>query len=287
MQLAKWSLPGGAIEVGAVQDERAYPFDLAAAGFNSFGDFLAADGLEAVADKLVSTAAESHALDEVTLLAPIDAHEVWAAGVTYQRSQQARREESDSAGSFYDLVYTADRPELFFKATPHRVAGPGEPVRVRRDSSWSVPEPELALVLSPAGKLVGFTVGNDMSARDIEGANPLYLPQAKVYDACCALGPVITLAGQMPSQDETTVSMQIRRGGKIAFEGSTSLSNLRRTFDDLVRWLFRENRFPTGVVLMTGTGIVPPDEFSLEGGDEVSISITGIGTLSNPVIKGD
>jgi 2-dehydro-3-deoxy-D-arabinonate dehydratase len=283
MQLAKWVLPDGRVGVGAVQSGQAHPFDLGNAGFASFGEFLAADDLEAVADKLLSTSAESQPFDELTPLAPIDAHEVWAAGVTYQRSQQARREESEGAGSFYDLVYAADRPELFFKATPHRVVGPGGAVRVRRDSSWSVPEPELALVLSPTGRLVGFTVGNDMSARDIEGANPLYLPQAKVYDACCALGPVITLVGQMPTRDETTVTMQIRRGGDVAFDGSTSLSNMRRTYDDLIRWLLRDNSFPTGAVLMTGTGIVPPDEFSLQGGDEISISITGIGTLQNVV----
>ena len=225
------------------------------------------------------------ALSEVRLRAPIDAQEVWGAGVTYLRSKVARQEESEQGGSFYDQVYQADRPELFFKATSSRVVGPGEAVRVRSDTRWCVPEPELALVLSPGLRLVGFTVGNDMSARDIEGRNPLYLPQAKLYDACCALGPVVTLAEAMPPADQIGIRLKIERAGAIAFEGETSVGRMARGFDELIGWLGRDNRFPDGVVLLTGTGIVPPDEFSLAPGDLVRIGIDGIGTLVNTVIQ--
>ncbi|MFO0910750.1 MAG: fumarylacetoacetate hydrolase family protein [Isosphaeraceae bacterium] len=220
-------------------------------------------------------------LGDVTLLAPIDRHEVWGAGVTYLRSKVARQEESEQGGSFYDLVYRAPRPELFFKATPSRVVGPGQAIGVRRDTRWCVPEPELALVLSASLELVGFTVGNDVSARDIEGENPLYLPQAKVYDACCALGPFITLASAMPPPEEQVITLQIRRGGELAFEGTTSVARMARSFDELIRWLGINNSFPDGVVLLTGTGVVPPDEFTLSDGDQVAITIAGIGTLAN------
>lgn len=225
-------------------------------------------------------------IDEVSLFAPIDEQEIWGAGVTYERSKVARQEESESGGSFYDLVYRADRPELFFKATPSRVVGPGAAIRVRRDTRWCVPEPELALVISPTMNLVGFTVGNDVSARDIEGQNPLYLPQAKVYDACCALGPGITLAGAMPPIREVEIRLLIERDGFRVVEGSTSLARMARKLEDLIDWLGRDNLFPNGVVLLTGTGIVPPDEFSLQPGDAVRISIDGIGTLANAVVQG-
>jgi 2-dehydro-3-deoxy-D-arabinonate dehydratase len=208
---------------------------------------------------------------------------VWAAGVTYKRSREARERESVGAAKFYDLVYTAARPELFFKATPHRVVGPGGRVRVRADSKWSVPEPELALVLTPKLKLVGFTVGNDMSARDVEGENPLYLPQAKVYNQCCALGPVVTLAGHLPPPERTTIRLTIERRGQTVFDGSTTLGQMARTFDDLIGWLGKDNSFPMGVILLTGTGVVPPDDFTLASGDRVSIEVTGIGRLSNLV----
>jgi 2-dehydro-3-deoxy-D-arabinonate dehydratase len=225
-------------------------------------------------------------IGEVSVLAPLDRQEVWGAGVTYERSKVAREQESDKAASFYDLVYRAERPELFFKATPSRVVGPLQPVRVRRDSSWCVPEPELALVLSPSLVLVGFTVGNDMSARDIEGENPLYLPQAKLYDSCCALGPAITLVTAMPPHDSIGIRLEIERDGRRIHHGETSVARMARRFEELIDWLGRENRFPDGVILLTGTGIVPPDEFSLRHGDMVRITIDGIGTLSNPVIQG-
>lgn len=224
-------------------------------------------------------------LDHARLLAPIDRQEVWGAGVTYERSKVARQEESEQAATFYDLVYKAPRPELFFKATPSRVVGPGAAVRVRRDTRWCVPEPELALVLSSKLALVGFTVGNDMSARDIEGQNPLYLPQAKVYDGCCALGPYITLAPDLPEAETVEIRLEIERRGATVFEGRTSVARMARKFSELIEWLGIDNAFPDGVMLLTGTGIVPPDDFTLRTGDLVSITIDGIGTLTNPVIQ--
>jgi 2-dehydro-3-deoxy-D-arabinonate dehydratase len=220
------------------------------------------------------------------LLAPIGTQEVWAAGVTYYRSRTARMEESRAAGGgdFYDRVYTADRPELFFKASPQRVVGPGGAVRVRRDSRWSVPEPELALLVTPRGRIVGYTVGNDMSARDIEGENPLYLPQAKVYAACCALGPVVLVSADALPAD-TSIKLEIERNGSIAVRGETSLENMKRRPDELVAYLYRENEFPAGCVLLTGTGVVPPDDFTLEDGDLVRIDIGPIGTLENRVTR--
>jgi len=217
-------------------------------------------------------------------LAPIHNQEVWAAGVTYYRSRDARMEESKSAGGgdFYDRVYQAQRPELFFKATPHRVVGPNQPVAIRRDAHWSVPEPEVTLLLTPSGKITGFTVGNDMSSRDIEGENPLYLPQAKVYDRSCALGPCI-LISEEPLPKNTEIRLQIRRLGATAFEGTTTLDSMKRDFSELAEYLFRDNSFPQGAFLLTGTGIVPPDDFTLQAGDEIRITVPPIGTLTNTV----
>jgi 2-dehydro-3-deoxy-D-arabinonate dehydratase len=246
------------------------------------GDDLAG-GLAAIADG----APDAHEPDPGTLLAPIGSQEVWAAGVTYLRSRTARMEESKAAGggSFYDRVYDADRPELFFKATPHRVVGPGGVVRVRRDSSWSVPEPELALVVNARGAIVGCTIGNDMSARDIEGENPLYLPQAKVYAGSCALGPAVSV-GRDVLVPSTRIAIAIARDGRTVFEGQTTVGSMKRTADELVGYLFRDNSFPNGCVLLTGTGVVPPDDFTLAAGDKVAISIDGIGTLENTVRVG-
>jgi 2-dehydro-3-deoxy-D-arabinonate dehydratase len=249
-------------------------------------DLLHSDDPNRLATDWATQAGEFLPHSAVALFAPIDRQEVWGAGVTYERSKVARQEESESGGSFYDLVYSAARPELFFKATPSRVVGPGASIRVRRDTRWCVPEPELALVISPSLRLVGYTVGNDVSARDIEGQNPLYLPQAKVYDACCALGPAITLADSMPEIREVVIRLEIERDGVKVVDGSTSLARMARKLEDLIDWLGRDNLFPTGVVLLTGTGIVPPDEFSLRQGDSVSISIDGIGTLTNSVVQG-
>jgi len=223
-------------------------------------------------------------LSEVELAAPIDEQEVWAAGVTYVRSRDARMEES-SQKDVYDLVYDAARPELFLKATPNRVSGPGEPVAIRGDSTWDVPEPELVLVLNSAGETVGYTIGNDVSSRSIEGANPLYLPQAKMYAQCAALGPWIGLAWEVANPRALSIRLTIRRDGADRFRGDTATDQIHRTFEDLVRYLWLHNEFPSGVFLMTGTGIIPPSEFTLEDGDEVEITIDGLGSLRNPVVR--
>lgn len=223
-------------------------------------------------------------LAQADLLAPVGRQEVWAAGVTYYRSRTARMEESQAAGGgdFYDKVYAAERPELFFKATPHRVAGPGQNVRIRGDSKWNVPEPELALVISRAGRILGYTIGNDMSSRDIEGENPLYLPQAKVYLGSCALGPGVFVTDEkLPV--ETEIKLEIVRDVEAVFTGATTLAAIKRSFDSLVEYLFRDNSFPHGCFLLTGTGIVPPDEFTLHSGDRIQITIDPIGTLVNTV----
>ncbi|MGV3663663.1 MAG: fumarylacetoacetate hydrolase family protein [Prosthecobacter sp.] len=219
-----------------------------------------------------------------TILAPIVSQEVWAAGVTYFRSRTARMEESKDAGggSFYDRVYSAERPEIFFKATPQRVANPNQPMHLRGDSKWMVPEPELTLAVNSRGEIIGCTVGNDLSCRDIEGENALYLPQAKCFKLCAALGPAILIQSE-PLAPTTRIALQIERGGANVFEGDTTLAQLKRTPQELVGFLFRDNTFPTGTFLMTGTGIVPGDEFTLQSGDVVKITIDGIGTLSNPM----
>ncbi|MHC4404492.1 MAG: fumarylacetoacetate hydrolase family protein [Planctomycetota bacterium] len=215
------------------------------------------------------------------ILPPIGSQEVWAAGVTYYRSRSARMEESAGEGDYYDRVYSAARPELFFKASPHRVAGPGQEVRIRSDAQWNVPEPELTVCVSSKGRIFGYTVGNDVSSRDIEGENPLYLPQAKVYDRSCALGPCIAVVGLLP--ESTEITMEILRGGGVAFSGATSLEQMKRTPEELVEYLFRDNRFPSGCFLLTGTGIVPPSSFTLSSGDVIRITIEPIGTLENRV----
>ena len=221
-----------------------------------------------------------------TLLPPVESQEVWAAGVTYSRSKAARMDEAKEAGGgdFYDRVYVAERPELFFKATAARTSGPGADVRVRKDSRWTVPEPELTLAVNAAGRIIGYTIGNDMSARDIEGENPLYLPQAKMYDGACALGPCLLVQDKLPPTTE--IRLEIRRGGKTAFEDAITLESMKRTPEELVGFLFRDQRFPQGCLLMTGTGIVPPDDFTLQAGDLVRITIEPIGTLENPVVQG-
>jgi 2-dehydro-3-deoxy-D-arabinonate dehydratase len=229
-------------------------------------------------------AAQSPLANPETLLAPIGKQEIWAAGVTYYRSRDARMEESKSAGGgdFYDRVYRAERPELFFKGTVHRVAGHGGKVAIRSDAKWSVPEPELTLLISPGGQIIGYTIGNDMSSRDIEGENPLYLPQAKVYHRSCALGPGI-LVSSSPLARSSEIRLSIARAGATAFSGATTLAGLKRDPVELVKYLYRDNWFPDGSFLLTGTGIVPPDSFTLESGDQIHIAIDGIGTLTNTV----
>ena len=236
----------------------------------------------------MASAAPLRALAPETVLAPLEAQEVWAAGVTYYRSRDARMEEAKSAGGedFYARVYDAERPELFMKATPHRVVGPRQGVRIRRDSHWNVPEPELTLAINTEGRVFGVTIGNDMSSRDIEGENPLYLPQAKVYDQCCALGPCILMTGMTGDVLPTTteIGLRINRGAQTAFDGATTLAQLKRTPDELAGWLYRDNSFPNGCFLMTGTGIVPTSSFTLKKGDVIQITIEPIGTLTNTVL---
>jgi 2-dehydro-3-deoxy-D-arabinonate dehydratase len=283
MHLAKIRLENGQTGAGVVRDKTVMPLYEEGRLF-PLSTLLEANEPLTVIDALINSAqAAPLPLESVELAAPIDDQEVWAAGVTYKRSQVARMEESKGAASFYDQVYAADRPELFFKATPHRVRGPGEPLRIRHDATWSVPEPELALVINSRLELVGCTIGNDMSSRDIEGRNPLYLPQAKLYDACCGLGPWITLFNDMPAVDEIAIELSIQRKGQQTFAGKTSVGQMARSFADLMSWLVRDNSFPTGVILLTGTGIVPPDHFTLEPDDQVTISIAGIGSLTNTI----
>jgi len=286
MKLAK-IMAEGAVGLAVLEEDQVRLLDLSQVEHcNSLTDILHSPDPKGLTSFLIDTQKDPVALEDVRLLAPIDQQEVWAAGVTYKRSQVARMEESEAAASHYDKVYTADRPEIFFKATPNRVSGPDRPVRVRYDSNWSVPEPEFALVISPDLKIVGYSIGNDMSARDIEGENPLYLPQAKMYSQCCGLGPCILLADDEGLDLENTkINLNIERQGETVFGGGTNLGELARSFEDLVSWLGRENEFPHGVILLTGTGIVPDDDFSLEQDDEVSISVTGLGTLTNPVVK--
>ncbi len=217
------------------------------------------------------------------LLAPIENQEVWAAGVSYLRSRDARMEESKDTGggSFYDRVYDAERPEIFFKATPHRVVGHRGAMQLRSDSKWNVPEPEITLAINRDGNIFGYTIGNDLSSRDIEGENPLYLPQAKVFRACCALGPGIVVRDPLPR--DTVIQIHIWRAGAPVCSGETSLSQMKRSFTELADFLFRDNDFPQGCFLLTGTGTVPPNDFTLASGDEMRIHIAGLGTLVNTI----
>ena len=275
---------GAAVKLGFVDGQTVRdvgaaggPATLAAALQMSLAELEAAVGR-------VRSAGEGLPIDSVKLLAPIDDQEIWAAGVTYLRSRDARMEES-SEKSVYDRVYDAERPEIFFKAMRNRVSGSGEAVAIRSDSSWDVPEPELTLVVNTSGEIVGYTIGNDVSSRTIEGENPLYLPQAKVYARCAGLGPVIVLASEMGDTSSRTITLTITRADQVYFQGESSTAQIHRRFEELVSYLRRNNDFPAGVLLMTGTGIVPPSEFTLEDGDHVDITIDGIGTLSNPVVR--
>ena len=286
MKLARFRGSNGKDGIGIVDDHYLRPLVLTGGHYQTLSDILETDDPGATARLLVDPATAAVPLAKTTLLAPVDRQEVWAAGVTYKRSKTARMEESVAAASAYDKVYVAARPELFFKSMPHRVVGPDRPVRIRSDSKWNVPEPELVLVLNSRMKLVGCAIGNDVSSRDIEGENPLYLPQAKVYNQSCAIGPWITLASAMPGRSSIGIRMAILRGGELVFEGSTSIGEMARSFEDLVEHLARDNTFRDGVCLLTGTGIVPDPSFTLKPGDTVDIAIDGIGTLVNSVVQG-
>lgn len=243
---------------------------------------------DSLLEKLHSVAVTARKINDAAdyldkeLLAPIGEQEVWASGVTYYNSKMGREEESKDAGgsNFYARVYEAERPELFFKSTAARTVGPGAQVRIRADSSWDVPEPELTLLITSSGKIVGYTIGNDMSSRSIEGENPLYLPQAKTYDGCAAIGPCI-LVTDAPLPANTQIHLEIRREKAAVFSGSIGIDQIKRKFEELAGFLYRECSFPKGSFLMTGTGIVPSSGFTLHSGDEVRISIDGIGTLVN------
>lgn len=271
--------------VARIANNFATVLDLSGTGIQSLSQLLSSERLVELARDLPA-AAPSIPLENVQWLPPIDDQEVWAAGVTYKRSQTARMEESEAAASCYDRVYTAARPELFFKATPNRCSGHLGKLRIRSDATWNVPEPELTLVLSNTGKIVGYTIGNDMSSRDIEGDNPLYLPQAKVYNQCCGLGPWIALADSMPARDTIGISLKINRNNETVFTGETGVAQMARKLEDLVQWLIRDNDLPNGAFMLTGTGVVPDSPFTLAKDDTVHISISGIGTLTNTIVQG-
>jgi 2-dehydro-3-deoxy-D-arabinonate dehydratase len=270
------------VRLGVVTDERTV-LELTPAGVASLTALLESPDPAGWAREAARGSLPRHALANVTLHAPVERQEVWAAGVTYLRSKTARMEESDFSATAYDRVYDAARPEIFFKSLPDKVVPAGEPVGIRRDSTWNVPEPELALVLSSRGQVVGYTIGNDMSSRSIEGENLLYLPQAKTYARSCALGPWIVLGTPEAAARAWSISLEIHRDGTTVFGGTTSVGQIKRTFDELAGFLFRSQVFPHGAVLLTGTGIVPDESFTLRAGDEVTIGISGIGRLSNPV----
>jgi 2-dehydro-3-deoxy-D-arabinonate dehydratase len=222
---------------------------------------------------------------DARLLAPIDRQEVWAAGVTYLRSKKARMAESDFSATAYDKVYDAARPELFFKSMPEKVAGPNEPVGIRADAKWNVPEPELVFLVNSRGRIAGFAAGNDMSSRDLEGENLLYLPQAKIYHRSCAIGPCVAVGASEAEARAWTIQLAIERAGQRVFAGETSAGQIKRAFGELVEYLFRSQAFPHGVALLTGTGVVPPDNFTLQPNDKTIITISGIGTLENTVVE--
>ena len=284
MKLCRFLSPGTPTpSVGLSLDDRNV-FDLGSVGANHLTDLLDAPSLPARLAELVARSPRQFPLADVRLLPPVEHQEVWAAGVTYLRSKKARMEESDFSATAYDRVYEAPRPEIFFKALGSKVVGPNDTVGIRADAKWNVPEPELALVLNRRGELVGYTAGNDMSSRDIEGENLLYLPQAKVYDRSCAMGPFITVGVTEVEARAWTICGRIFRGGAEVFAGETTIAQIKRSFAELIGWLNRSQTFPHGAFLFTGTGVVPANDFTLAAGDRVTVTISGIGTLENTVV---
>lgn len=279
MKLCRFKTAEGAVRIGRLQEGETV-HDLTAAGFESLTALL--EDTEALA-QAEAAEAPSVPLAEVSLLTPVERQEVWAAGVTYLRSKKARMEESDFSANAYDQVYDAPRPEIFFKSLPEKVVHPGEPVGIRADATWNVPEPELTLVVNSRKELVGVSIGNDMSSRDIEGENLLYLPQAKMYERACAVGPCIVTGADETTIRQWTIGVEIIRDGETVFSGETSINNIKRTFDELLEYLGRSQSFPHGAILLTGTGVVPGDEFTLVTEDRIRITVTGIGTMENPV----
>jgi len=283
MKLCRFADVQGQPRIGCIAEDSTV-LDLTPAGIHLLQPLLESEDGLARLQQLAKRPLPRIALSDLKLLAPVERQEVWAAGVTYLRSKKARMEESEFSATAYDRVYDAERPELFFKSLPEKVVPVGEPIGIRADAHWSVPEPELALVINSRGKVVGYTIGNDMSSRDIEGENLLYLPQAKIYRGSCALGPWIELGSPETAAREWKIRLEISRANQIAFSGETSVSQIKRTFDELAGFLFRSQLFPHGAVLLTGTGVVPPDGFTLQQNDLVQIEITGIGKLLNPVV---
>jgi len=282
MKVCRFKHRDRTVRIGLVADD-ATILDLTPAGITALQPLLDAADPGAVLRAVAGEPLPRLALSAIELCAPVERQEVWAAGVTYLRSKTARMEESDFSATAYDRVYAAARPEIFFKALAEKVVATGGKVGIRRDARWSVPEPELALVLNSRGQVVGCTIGNDMSSRDIEGENLLYLPQAKVYDRSCALGPWITLGTGEADARGWSIGITILRDGQRVFAGETSVCQIKRTFGELADYLCRSQTFPHGAVLLTGTGVVPPDSFTLQAGDVVEITISGIGTLRNTV----
>jgi 2-dehydro-3-deoxy-D-arabinonate dehydratase len=284
MKLCRFQTADGFAHVGAIFDDTSTSvLDLSAAGVDRLEPLLEADNLQAQMTRIVNQTQTRYALRNVKLLPPVEQQEVWAAGVTYLRSKTARMEESKSAATAYDKVYDAERPELFFKSLGSKVVAPNDPVGIRKDAIWSVPEPELVLVFNSKGRIVAYTIGNDMSSRDIEGENPLYLPQAKVYRQSCSIGPFFKLNVVETEARTWTIHLRVQRGTKVVFQGETTVGQIKRRFDELGAWLFKSQNFPHGVALLTGTGIVPPEDFALQAADIIRISINGIGALENPV----
>src|SRR5262245_60778612 len=282
MRVCRFSTGDDVVRLGAVTDDDTV-IDLTPAGLTSLTALLESRDPVAALRVAAHGPLPTHAVANVRLHAPVERQEVWAAGVTYLRSKAARMEESDFSATAYDRVYDADRPEIFFKAIADKVVPTGEPVGIRRDSTWNVPEPELVLVLSSHGRVVGYTIGNDMSSRSIEGENLLYLPQAKTYFRSCSLGPWIALGTPESAARTWSISLDIHRQGKSVFTGTTTVGQIKRSFDELAGFLFRSQVFPHGAVLLTGTGVVPGDSFTLQEGDDVMIDISGIGRLRNTV----
>lgn len=283
MRICRFKNARNEVRVGLAADD-ATLLDLTPAGIAQLHPVLESNDPVAQLNQIAKGNLPHVALKEIQLLAPVERQEVWAAGVTYLRSKTARMEESDFSATAYDRVYAAERPEIFFKSLAEKVVASGEPVGIRRDANWSVPEPELALVLNSRGKIVGYTIGNDMSSRDIEGENLLYLPQAKTYSRSCALGPWITLGVNEATARQWKIQIKILRNGHSVFAGETSVGQIKRSFEELAGFLFRSQVFAQGAVLLTGTGIVPPDTFTLLAEDLVEIEIGGIGLLRNPVV---
>lgn len=282
MYLLRFRNSENQVRVAAEVDSRTY--DLAASEEVSLTSILESKHPLDTVQKLIDAAGTPTELEDNSRLCPIEAQEVWAAGVTYMRSKKARMEESDFSAIAYDKVYEADRPEIFFKSIASKVVGSQEAVGIRADATWNVPEPELTFVMNSKGAIAGYTIGNDMSSRDIEGENLLYLPQAKVYDRSAAIGPRIRIGVEEEEVRSWTIGITIERNGKPVFQGSTSVDQIKRSFHELASYLFRSQTFPSGVMLMTGTGVVPDESFTLTQGDKIRIDVSGIGTLINHVI---